>query len=134
MKNITTPTHLAAAAVIAGCALLATSALADAQTPGVPSGVACSAQNRNAQPTYLETPEWPAVAQLMNLTGTTYVRVQIDPTGTPSQPEVARTSGVGVLDRAAVDAVMRSTFRPEVDDCVPVSGKYIIIVDFPSTQ
>jgi periplasmic protein TonB len=136
MKHFTTPTTLAvAAAAMVASALLCPSNVDAAEIfPGASGTVSCTAPDSDARPTYLAEAEWPLIAQEMRLTGTAYVRVHLDSSGALSQAEIARTSGAGVLDLAAIRAVEKSTFRPAIVDCSPASGTYIIIVDFPGNQ
>jgi protein TonB len=136
MTNITTPTTLAvaAAAMIASAALLPTRTSAAEGYPGTPTATSCASQDSNARPIYLAPADWPPIAQTVHLIGTTYVRVRIDSSGAPSEPEIARSSGAGVLDLAAIAAVRNSTFRPAIVNCTPTGGSYIIIVDFPGND
>jgi protein TonB len=136
MKHFTSPTTLAvaAAAMVASALLCPSNARADEAFPGTSSALSCTAPDSDAKPTYLAEAEWPLFAQEMRLTGTAYVRVHLDASGALSQTEIARSSGAGILDFAALRAVGKSTFRPAIVNCSPASGTYIIIVDFPADQ
>jgi periplasmic protein TonB len=136
MKHFTTPTTLAlaAAAMVASALLCPSNARADEAFPGTSSAVSCAAPDSDAKPTYLAQAEWPLLAQELRLSGTAYVRVRLDASGMLSQAEIARSSGAGILDLAAIRAVEDSTFRPAIVNCSPASGTYIIIVDFPANQ
>jgi protein TonB len=136
MKHIISPTTLAvaAAAMVASAALLTSNTLAAEESPGTPAAVTCAVPDSNAKPISLAEADWPSVAQQMHLTGTAYVRVNLDSSGALSQADIARSSGTGVLDAAAIAAVQNSTFRPAIINCSPAGGTYIIVVDFPGNQ
>lgn len=55
--------------------------------------------------------EYPEIARQAGVEGLVIVQVVIEPDGTPSNPEVARSAGA-VLDKAAVEAVMKLRFVP----------------------
>jgi TonB family protein len=90
----------------------------------------CDVPNVHATTTYAADPETPPIIAMMRLTGTTEVQVDLDATGTIVGTAVAKSSGIPALDRVALRAAQNSVFRPEVDDCQPVGGSYLFIVDF----
>lgn len=55
--------------------------------------------------------EYPEIARQAGVEGLVVVQVVIEPDGSPSNPEVARSGGE-VLDKAAIDAVMQLRFVP----------------------
>jgi protein TonB len=63
---------------------------------------------------YLDNPApiYPASAKRLREQGRVLLRVLVTAQGTAERIEVARTSGVEVLDRAALDAVRRWRFVP----------------------
>jgi periplasmic protein TonB len=87
--------------------------------------------NVNASAAYAAEPEAPQVATGMHLTGTTYVQVDLDSSGAVLDARVAKSAGTPILDRAALAAARASVFRPEIRDCVPTSGSYLFLVEFP---
>ena len=58
------------------------------------------------------SPPYPPVARRLKLQGTSVVRVFVSPEGQPKNVELDKTSGVRVLDDAAVEAVKRWSFVP----------------------
>ena len=57
-------------------------------------------------------PKYPPVARRMKLQGTTTVRVLVGTDGRPRRVSLADTSGVDLLDEAALEAVQGWTFVP----------------------
>jgi len=55
--------------------------------------------------------EYPEIARQAGVEGLVVVQVVIEPDGSPSNPEVARSAGE-VLDKAAIEAVMQLRFEP----------------------
>ncbi len=74
--------------------------------------------------------ETPVLAKILNLTGTTRVRVDISGSGRLSGTSVAKSSGYDILDKAAVAAVAALKFNPETQACAPVAGSYAVDVEF----
>ena len=58
------------------------------------------------------SPPYPPVARKLKLQGTAVVRVLVSPEGQPKSVELEKTSGVRILDDAAVEAVKRWSFVP----------------------
>lgn len=58
------------------------------------------------------SPPYPPIAHKLRLQGTPVVRVLVSPEGQPENVFLGKTSGVRVLDDAAVEAVKRWTFVP----------------------
>lgn len=61
-------------------------------------------------------PSYPREALRNNETGTVYLRVTVDETGEPIDVVLSRSSRSRALDRAALQAVKRWTFRPAQRD------------------
>jgi TonB family protein len=92
----------------------------------------CETPTAPASPIVSAVPDIPAIAySAQQVTGTTDVEVDLDPSGRILNASVLKSSGTPFLDRAAMEATRASTFRPEIRDCVTVGGSYIFIVDFP---
>ncbi|HET9030759.1 MAG TPA: TonB family protein [Candidatus Aquilonibacter sp.] len=58
------------------------------------------------------------------------VRVTLEPSGAVAGANIYRSAGDPLLDREAVRVARQSTYRPEIRDCVAVSGEYLFTVDF----
>ena len=109
---------------------LADKILPPSQTANVDSSESCAVQNSPASVLFAATPETPVAAQFMHLTGMTSVEVTIGADGSITDASVAKTSGNPLLDREALATTHRSTFRPEIKDCVALGGSYIYEVVF----
>lgn len=72
----------------------------------------------------------PPIAAEQNLTGTTQVRIVLDPGGRLTEKTVLVSSGNRWLDGAALAVARQSRYRAEVRDCAPVGGTYALLVDF----
>jgi protein TonB len=57
-------------------------------------------------------PSYPAVARKLKLQGTAIVRILVSSEGQPKNVELEKTSGVRLLDDAAVEAVKHWSFVP----------------------
>ena len=121
-------TRLTVAAFLALAPLTATIAPAGAQ--GINVDNSCNTPNVQASTAYAAVADRPNVADEMHLTGTTLVQVDLDDTGALVSAEVAKSSGVGVLDRAALAAARASKFTPAIQNCTPTAGSYLFEVDF----
>ncbi|HVS45209.1 MAG TPA: TonB family protein [Verrucomicrobiae bacterium] len=75
-------------------------------------------------------PEEPAVAQEEGLSGTTLVKVDLDPAGAVTGVSIYRSSGSSALDAAAEAAARQTNYKPELRDCEPVAGAYIFAANF----
>jgi protein TonB len=91
----------------------------------------CPAPDAPAAPIVAAVPEMPMIATSLNLSGTTYVQVDLEANGAILNTSVMKSSGTPILDRAALESVRASSFRPEVRSCVAVAGSYLMEVDFP---
>jgi TonB family protein len=115
-------------------AFIASAPLAAGVTPAGAQGVdlpnSCGVPNVQASTAYAAPADRPDIATAMHLGGTTLVQVDIDENGNLLSAEVAKSSGAGVLDRAALEAARNSKFRPAVLNCTATAGSYVFEVDF----
>jgi TonB family protein len=129
-------TMLKKAAGISAAALLTILPLAATTAPAgaaqdVGLATSCEVPNAPASTTYGAVPAIPVIAANLDLTGTTFVQVDVAADGTLLNATVAKPSGTPLLDRAAIQAARESSFQPEIRDCLPVAGSYLFEVDFP---
>ena len=75
-------------------------------------------------------PGYPRQALRRGERGTVMVRAEIGPDGVPGSVSVARSSGSRLLDRAAVDAVVRWRFRPAQLNGQPTVGTVMVPIEF----
>jgi TonB family protein len=68
----------------------------------------------------------------VHASGTTVVRVDLDETSTVVGAAVVRSSGYAPLDRAALAAAQKSSYRTESFACRPVASTYQFTVTFGS--
>jgi TonB family protein len=71
-------------------------------------------------------------ARAVHASGTTIVRVDLDETSTVVGAVVIRSSGYAPLDRAAIAAAQKSSYRTESFACRPVASTYQFTVTFGS--
>jgi protein TonB len=85
-----------------------------APAEGAPAPAASSAGGGTGQPVLLEAPEpvYPARAIQLGRQGAVLVAALIDADGRVQRAEVLESSGVDLLDRAAVEAIQRWRFVP----------------------
>ncbi len=69
-------------------------------------------------------------ARAVHASGTTVVRVDLDETSTVVGAGVVRSSGYAPLDRAALAAAQKSSYRTESFACRPVASTYQFTVTF----
>jgi TonB family protein len=69
-------------------------------------------------------------ARAVHAAGTTIVRVDLDETSTVVGSAVVRSSGYAPLDRAALAAAQKSSYRTESFGCRPVASTYQFTVTF----
>jgi TonB family protein len=72
----------------------------------------------------------PQAARAVRATGTTIVRVDLDETSSVVGSAVVRSSGYAPLDRAALAAAQKSSYRTESFACRPVASTYQFTVTF----
>jgi periplasmic protein TonB len=75
-------------------------------------------------------PQYPWQALRRRLQGVVQILVEVDSSGKVVNARVAQTSGHGILDRAALDAVKKWTFLPALKDGVAVPGAAVIPIRF----
>lgn len=71
-------------------------------------------------------------ARAVHASGTTIVRVDLDETSTVIGAVVVRSSGYAPLDRAAIAAAQKSSYRTESFACRPVASSYTFAITFGS--
>lgn len=79
---------------------------------------------KNTPPTY------PEIARRKGWEGRTIVRVDVSPDGRATKVSIARSSGYGVLDQAALRAVKQWRFQPRTIAGVPSAGTVEVPVNF----
>ena len=75
-------------------------------------------------------PDQPPAARALHASGTTIVRVDLDETSSVVGSFVVRSSGYAPLDRAALAAAQKSSYRTESFACRPVASTYQFTVTF----
>jgi periplasmic protein TonB len=75
-------------------------------------------------------PEYPAAARRLGLEGTAVVRVLVGEDGRPKNAAIEKSSGVRVLDEAALAAVQRWFFVPARRGSTPISAEVDVPVRF----
>lgn len=76
-----------------------------------------------------ETPKYPEIAYRMRMEGKVIVEVTVDPQGKPIQAKVARSTS-DVFNDAAIEAAMKSTYKPAMMSTGPVTAKVYVPFDF----
>jgi|SRR5947209_2844401 len=99
------------------------------RTAGASIG-SCALPFASAAVTAAVPADLPAIAAGQNVTGTTEVRIVLDPGGRLTEQSVLASSGNRWIDGAALAAARQSRYRAEVRDCAPVGGTYAFVVDF----
>ncbi len=75
-------------------------------------------------------PAYPSIARKLGLEGVVVLRVQVNAAGAPEQVAVTKTSGVSVLDDAALKAVRGWTFVPARRGDTPVAHPVDVPIRF----
>ncbi len=85
---------------------------------------------------YLSNPEpsYPPASLELGESGAVLLRVAVSADGQPTSVEVARSSGFGRLDRAAVAAVKRWRFTPARRGSEAVAGTVLVPINFQIKQ
>ncbi len=73
--------------------------------------------------------KYPELARKAGVQGTVVVQIVVDAEGNPQEPQVVK-SVAGVLDNAAVEAVMKQKFRPGMQRGRPVAVRMAMPVKF----
>lgn len=98
--------------------------------PPSPSSTATQRPDPVPDPQASPDPTYPWQALRRRLQGVAQILVEVDSNGKVVSARVAQTSGHGILDRAALDAVKKWTFLPALKDGVAVPGAAVIPVNF----
>ncbi len=78
----------------------------------------------------LTPPLYPKQAKDAGVEGIVVLMVDVAADGTPTEVVVERSEPAGVFDQAAVDAVKKWRFTPELEDGKPVAGRVRVPVEF----
>ncbi len=76
-----------------------------------------------------EPAHYPEIAIKMGLQGRVYVEVSIDAQGKPIQAKVVKSAS-DIFNEAAIEAVMKYTYKPAMLSTGPISSKMTIPIDF----
>jgi TonB family protein len=76
-----------------------------------------------------EPAKYPEIAIKMGIQGRVTVEVTVDVQGKPIQTKVVKSSS-DVFNQAAIEAVMKYTFKPAMQSTGPVTAKVYISIDF----
>lgn len=76
-----------------------------------------------------EPPQYPDIAEKMRIEGRVVVEVTVDAQGKPIQAKIVRSSS-DVFDDAAVEAAMKSTYKPAMMSTGPVTAKVLVPFTF----
>jgi TonB family protein len=79
-------------------------------------------------------PEMPAEASAVHASGSVIVRVDLDETSSPIGGTVVRSSGFAPLDRSALNAALKSTYKTETFACRPIAASYQYAITFKAPQ
>ncbi|HUG72544.1 MAG TPA: TonB family protein [Steroidobacteraceae bacterium] len=101
-------------------------AIAPPVRPSPPAPPVSSAATANK----MMAPPFPAGALANRISGKVVMAIDIDARGTPVAVEVEQSQPTGVFDQAAVDAVMKWTFTPEVKDGKQVASRIRVPIEF----
>jgi TonB family protein len=74
--------------------------------------------------------DYPRIPAEQNFSGTAVVEVDLAQTGAIRNATIFESSGNTLLDRAALLSAREQTYSPQMVGCEPVSGSYLITVDF----
>lgn len=81
---------------------------------------------------YIKTPEpeYPPLAKRRGEEGRVTLRVLVDEKGNPDQVDVQQTSGSSRLDEEARQAILRSQFKPHIEDGKAIAVYTIVPITF----
>lgn len=90
-------------------------------------------QNGEAIPIVPIQPSYPVQAQLNGIEGTVTLEFTIQPDGTAANPEVIAAKPPRVFNSAAIQALLRSKFKPKVVNgkAMPVRAKFTYVFKLP---
>lgn len=69
----------------------------------------------------LHRPEYPRIAQNAGLTGIVWIKTLVDRDGNPRESKIGKSSGISLLDQAALAAASHSIFKPAIQNGHPVA-------------
>lgn len=98
--------------------------------PPPPSPAPAIADSAFPVPVSRPAPRYPPEALRRGVGGTVRVRVVVAADGSVERMDIAEASGNRYLDRAAMEAVRRWTFKPAVRGGQPVSAEVIVPLEF----
>ncbi|MDW7712609.1 MAG: energy transducer TonB [Deferrisomatales bacterium] len=106
-----------------------------AAAPGKPAGyggATTGPRNVEASASYDENPPpvYPRIARRRGLEGEVWLRVRVSPMGSVLEAEVERSSSHEILDKAALEAVLRWRFLPARLGDTPVEGVVRVPIRF----
>jgi periplasmic protein TonB len=99
-------------------------------TPTVAVGEGCTARDHAAAIAGVPFFEMPEIARLQRVTGESLVRIDLTASGALRSAALASSSGNRWLDGAALATARISRYVPEVRNCTPIAGAYLISVQF----
>lgn len=79
---------------------------------------------------YMETPEYPRLAEEAGLEGIVWIKALLDKNGDVRDARVGKSSGTASLDQAAVDAAYKCKFKPGIQNGKPVACWVTYKVEF----
>jgi len=79
-------------------------------------------------------PRYPAQARQARQQGTVIVLAWIDTAGKPVRVELQRSSGLPLLDRAAISAVREALFHPFIDAGIARAVRVLIPIEFALSE
>jgi TonB family protein len=89
----------------------------------------CAVPDRPPAVVRAAQPDFPAIAQQQGIFGTVQVAVTVAPDGSVTEVRIVRSPSA-ILNAAAVHAARVSTYQPQLRDCAPVTGDYLLTVRF----
>jgi hypothetical protein len=90
---------------------------------------ACAVPNRPAAVVRVVAPDMPAIGRQEGIYGTVLVGVTVAADGAVSRVRIFRSPST-ILNAAALAAARASTYRPQLQNCVPVAGDAVFAASF----
>jgi protein TonB len=90
----------------------------------------CLAAHTQASVLRSVEPDYPTLAAMQHLTGTSVIRIDLSERGTVLSTAILQSSGSRALDRAALQTAREAAYQPETQACKPISGSYALEVHF----
>ena len=90
----------------------------------------CAADDQLARVVRSVDPDYPAIAKLQGLAGTSKIRVDLTATGSVAGAYVVVSSGSSILDQAAIRTAKSIGYAPETRSCTALPGSYAVDVEF----